>query len=176
VKDRYLKDLILSAREEETMEPFQPKFILCPIDFSEPATLALYYGKHLATCFGARLTVLYADPFSPPPYFTSGQVEDLAKTIEHFKGAALEYLTRYVSEHIGGSGEVEIVVAENQTVPAILLMAEEKKVDLDTDMQRSIAHQANAERERPRQQGTRPKRQILSVYILQPCIFGAFRT
>jgi nucleotide-binding universal stress UspA family protein len=112
------------------METFQPKLILCPTDFSEPATLALHYGKHLADCFDAGLLVLYADPFSPPPYFTAGQVEDLAKTIEHFKRAAHEYLTRYVREHIGGSGKVERVVAENQTVPAILLTAEEKKVDL----------------------------------------------
>jgi len=109
------------------METFQPKLILCPTDFSEPATLALDYGKHLATCFGARLAVLYADPFSPPPYFTSGQVEDLAKTIERFKGAAHEYLTRYVSDHIGDSNKMEMVVAENQTVPAIHQMAEEKK-------------------------------------------------
>jgi nucleotide-binding universal stress UspA family protein len=113
------------------METFQPKFILCPTDFSEPATLALYYGKYLAKCFGARLVVLYADPFSPPPYFTSGQVEDLARTIEHFKAAAHEYLARYVREHIAsGPMEVEMVVSENQTVPAILLTAEEKKADM----------------------------------------------
>ena len=112
------------------MGPFQPKFILCPTDFSEPATQALRYGKHLANCFDARLVVLYAEPFSPPPYFTSGQVEELAKTIERFKGAAHEYLTRYVSEHIEDSSKVEMVVAENQAVSAILLTAEEKKVDL----------------------------------------------
>jgi nucleotide-binding universal stress UspA family protein len=113
------------------VETFQPKLILCPTDFSEPATLALYYGKHLADCFGARLAVLYADPFSPPPYFTSGQVEDLARTIEHFKAAAHGYLARYVREHIAsGPMEVEIVVSENQTVPAILLTADEKKADM----------------------------------------------
>jgi hypothetical protein len=108
------------------METFQPRLILCPTDFSEPATWALYYGKHLADCFGGRLVVLYADPFSPPPYFTSGQVEDLARTIEHFKAAAHEYLARYIREHIaGGPMEVEMVVSENQTVPAILLTAEQ---------------------------------------------------
>ena len=112
------------------MELFQPKLILCPTDFSEPATLALYYGKHLADCFNGSLVVLYADSFSPPPYFTSGQVEDLAKEIGRFKGAAHEYLTHYVSEHIGGSSKVEMVVAENQTVPAILLAAKEKKADM----------------------------------------------
>ncbi len=116
--------------KEEVMEIFQPKFILCPTDFSEPATLALQYGKRLSDCFDARLVVLYADPFSPPPYFTSGQLEDLAKTIQRFKGAAHEYLTHYVSEHIVGSSKVETAVAENETVPAILFTAEEKKVDL----------------------------------------------
>jgi nucleotide-binding universal stress UspA family protein len=113
------------------METFQPKFILCPTDFSEPATLALYYGKHVADCFAARLAVLYADPFSPPPYFTAGQVEDLARTIENFKAGAHEYLARYVRKHIpGGPVKVEMVVAENQIVPAILLTAEEKNADL----------------------------------------------
>jgi len=112
------------------METFQPKLILCPTDFSEPATLALYYGRHLADCFDARLVVLYADSFSPPPYFTSAHMEELAKTIEYSKGAAREYLTRYVGEHIGGSSKVEMVVAENQTAPAILLTAEEKKADM----------------------------------------------
>jgi nucleotide-binding universal stress UspA family protein len=116
--------------KEEAMETFQPKFILCPTDFSEPATLALHYGKYLADCFEARLVVLYADPFSPPPYFTAGQLEDVARTIEKFKRAAHEYLTRYVKEHIGNSFRVERVVVENQTVPAILLTAEEKKVDM----------------------------------------------
>jgi len=121
----------MEANKGERMETFQPKLILCPTDFSEPASLALYYGKHLADCFGARLMVLYADPFSPPPYFTSGQVEDLARTIEHFKAAAHEYLARYVREHIAsGPMEVEMVVSENQTVPAILLTAEEKKADM----------------------------------------------
>jgi len=112
------------------MELFQPKLILCPTDFSESATLALHYGKYLSDCFDARLVVLYADPFSPPPYFTSAHLEDLAKTIEYSKGAAREYLARYVGEHIGGPSAVEMVVVENQAVPAILLTAEEKKVDM----------------------------------------------
>jgi len=112
------------------METFHPKLILCPTDYSEPATLALHYGKLFAECFNGRMVVLYADSISPPPYFTSGQIEDLAKEIGRFKGAAHKHLTRYVREQIGSSSEVEMVVAENQTVPAILLTAEEKKVDM----------------------------------------------
>jgi nucleotide-binding universal stress UspA family protein len=112
------------------MEIFRPKSILCPTDFSRPATLALYYGRHLAKCFDARLVVLYADSFSPPVYFTSAHLGDLVQTIEYSKGAAREYLARYVGEHLGGLSGVEIVIAENQTVPAILLTAEEKKADM----------------------------------------------
>jgi nucleotide-binding universal stress UspA family protein len=115
---------------EEVMETFQPKLILCPIDFSEPATLALYYARQMAECFGARMVVLYADLFSPPPYFTSGQLEELAKTIERFKGAAHEHLSRYVRDHIGHSEEVETMVVENQTAPAILLTAEGQKAGM----------------------------------------------
>ena len=112
------------------METFQPKLILCPTDFSEPSALALHYGKHLADCFDARLVALYADPFSPPPYFTSRQVEDLAKTIQDLKGAAHEYLGRFVRQHLGGSNDVDTVVVENQAVPAILLASEKNKADL----------------------------------------------
>jgi nucleotide-binding universal stress UspA family protein len=112
------------------MEPFKPKFILCPTDFSELATLALHYGKMMAVCFDARLIVLYANPFTPPPHFTSGQVDELVKAIEHSKGAAKEYLIPHVHEHIGESIEFEAMVAENQPVPAILHMADEKKADM----------------------------------------------
>ncbi len=112
------------------METFQPKFILCPTDFREPATLALYYGKHLAAHFGARLMVLYADPFSPPPYFTSGQMEDLSKEIERSKAAAREHLIRYVEEHIGDSFKAESAVIENEAVPAIMEVAEGRNADL----------------------------------------------
>jgi nucleotide-binding universal stress UspA family protein len=112
------------------MEIFQPKLILCPTDFSEPSVRALHYGKYLADCFDARLITLYADPFSPPPYFTSRQAEDLAKTIQDLKGAAHEYLGRFVRQHLGGSNDVDTVVIENQAVPAILLTAEKNRADM----------------------------------------------
>ena len=64
------------------MERFQPKLILCPTDFSELATFALHYARNIAGCFGARLAVLYADTFMPPPHFTKRQMDELVKTIE----------------------------------------------------------------------------------------------
>ena len=112
------------------MEAFEPKFILCPTDFSELATLALHYGMRFANCFGARLMVLYADPFSPPPYFTSGQVENLSNEIERSKGTAREYLIRYVKEHIENLSETEVAVVQNEPVPAIMGAAEQRNAGL----------------------------------------------
>lgn len=61
------------------MDSFQPKTILSPTDFSELATFAL------ATCWEARLLVLYADPFTPPPYFTVTQLDEVVRSLEHSK-------------------------------------------------------------------------------------------
>lgn len=48
------------------MQPFQPKLIVVPTDFSEPAAHALRYASALAERFGSHLLVIYADPFIPP--------------------------------------------------------------------------------------------------------------
>ncbi len=131
MKEWFLDELVVISGEEGIMELFQPKFILCPTDFSEPATLALQYGMKFADCFGARLMILYADPFSPPPYFTSGQVEDLSKEIERSKGTARQYLTRYVKEHVGDLAErAEALVVQNEPVPAIVNAVEQGGADL----------------------------------------------
>ncbi len=112
------------------METFQPKSILCPTDFSEPATFALGYGKQIADSFDAKLIVLYANPFTPPPHFTAGQVDELVKGIEYSKGKARDFLVSYVKEQIGENVPFDPIVAENEAVPAILQTAEEKKADL----------------------------------------------
>jgi nucleotide-binding universal stress UspA family protein len=112
------------------MERFQPKLILCPTDFSELATFALHYARDIAGCFGARLAVLYADTFMPPPHFTKRQMDELVKTIERSKQAAHQHLERYVREHLGEAVDVETVIAESLPVPAIVNTAQERNADL----------------------------------------------
>jgi hypothetical protein len=70
------------------MEKFHPQLILCPTDFSELATFALRYAKDMAACSGARLVVMYADPFLPPPQFTALQMDGLVKALERSKEVA----------------------------------------------------------------------------------------
>jgi len=45
--------------------------ILVPTDFSETADQALRYASGLARALGARLTLVYADPFVPPIDYTA---------------------------------------------------------------------------------------------------------
>jgi len=45
--------------------------ILVPTDFSETADQALRYASGLARALGAKLTIVYADPFVPPVDFTA---------------------------------------------------------------------------------------------------------
>jgi nucleotide-binding universal stress UspA family protein len=112
------------------MEAFHPKRILCPTDFSEPATLALQYGKELSRCFEADLLVLYAEPFVPPPYFTARQMGKLTKEAERSKKMALKSLKAYVQKRLGDSVKSETIVMEDQPVPSILKAAKQRGVGL----------------------------------------------
>lgn len=112
------------------MEHFHPRLILSPTDFSELATAALVYGRDVAACFGARLLVIYADPFLPPPYFTVEQVGDVTRALERSREAARAHLTRYVQEHVGETVGWEARVVEDHAVSAIVRTAERESVDL----------------------------------------------
>lgn len=112
------------------MNHFNPGLILCPTDFSDRASLALCYARDLAIAWNARLLVLYANQFLPPPHFTSGQVEELARALERSKQSARENLVSYIQETIGGQVDVTAVVVEDHPVPAIVNAAENYSADL----------------------------------------------
>lgn len=112
------------------MQTFEPKTILVPTDFSDLATHALDYASLIAQSFGSEITLLYADTFLPPPYFTMTQVDEVATTIERSKQAAREQLESYARAHAAPGVAVETVVVEELPVPAVTKIAEERDVDL----------------------------------------------
>ena len=112
------------------MEKFQPKLVLCPTDFSEMATLALKFGKMISAGFEARMLVLFADRFDPPPYFTSSQENKLIKSLEHSRKAAVVHLTRYITENLGEGIQADSLVTEDRPDQAILKTAEARHADL----------------------------------------------
>ncbi len=106
------------------------KRILVPTDFSELARRAVRHAGAIAQRAGAEVTVLYADPFLPPPHFTKEQIPDLVRGIEQSKAAAKELLNRCAGETLGPSVTWRAVVAEQEPVDAILATAERIDAEL----------------------------------------------
>jgi len=106
--------------------------ILCPVDFSDLSSAALRYASLLARCGNARLVVAYAQSFSPPPYFTEGQVGELEHQFrDAFQGAEAA-LRRFVDAELGaeaGPG-TEVKVVEAMPVDGILRVTRDIKADL----------------------------------------------
>lgn len=104
--------------------------ILCPTDFSPLATAAVRYAAGLArsTEPKATLSILYADSFEPPPYFTAAEEGEVAASLKHHKEAAERLLTEYAAEHAGPDAD-SLVVALHP-VEAIRRVALEKGADL----------------------------------------------
>lgn len=99
--------------------------ILAPTDFSELATHALHYAVELAKRAGSELVVLYADPFLPPPHFTSAQVASVASSLASQKQNARVELDKYTAEHVSKDVRHRTVIVEAHPVAAIVQAAEE---------------------------------------------------
>ncbi len=97
------------------MAASQFRHILSPVDFSQLSASGLRYAARLARCSGARLTVLYADLFLPPPYFTESSIENLKKQVESARLQAEAHLGRFVRDVLGNSAAGFIV---DEALPA----------------------------------------------------------
>lgn len=107
------------------------RHILAPVDFSPLSGLGLRWAGALARCGGARLTVLYANPFTPPPYFTSGRIERMRASHREEMREAEEELRRFTASAMGKVEPwVGIQVAQALPVDAILAAADAGGADL----------------------------------------------
>jgi nucleotide-binding universal stress UspA family protein len=107
------------------------RHILAPVDFSPLSKLGLRWAGALTHCGGARLTVFYADPFSPPAYFTSSRIEALqARRAEELREAE-EQLRQFTASALGTLEPwMDVEVAEALPVDAIVAAAEAGAADL----------------------------------------------
>jgi nucleotide-binding universal stress UspA family protein len=104
--------------------------ILVPVDFSELSALGLRYAVNLAKRLGARVTVLYADPFLPPPYFTESSLEELKKRIETSKQQAQARLQQVIEGEAGQSDGISVQVDEGLPADSIRRVASDSGADL----------------------------------------------
>lgn len=112
---------------------FNPKNILCPLDFSDLSGLALKYAAAGAGLYGARLLLLHAGSFDLPRYFLKNEADHLRQEIIKTKEMIQKDLGDYLINIMGEAAkrlDVAFEVTESDPADAILKTAERESVDL----------------------------------------------
>ncbi len=105
--------------------------ILCPVDFSDLSALALHYADALAKCSGGKLSVVYANPFLPPPFFDVTQIAELELQFRQWHASAVSSLRTFVNNTLGArAADVQASVVEAAPVDGILDGAAKSGADL----------------------------------------------
>jgi nucleotide-binding universal stress UspA family protein len=104
--------------------------ILCPVDFSEVSAAALRYAGEFARSWEAQITVVYAEPFSPPPYFTHAQIADLEQSFRESRAQAETVLRSFVAKALGEGVEAALRIVDAPPAEAIHRVATEVAADL----------------------------------------------
>ena len=112
------------------MKPFEPRLILVPTDLSDPAAHALRYASSLAGRLGARLLVIYADPFIPPTDFTVNTAGVFALSRDAMMAAAWEELRQHAERNVRASVPFDLRVIAAEPLAAIVAQVSESGADL----------------------------------------------
>src|SRR2546423_991422 len=102
------------------MEPLEPKLILVPTDFSDPAAHSLRYASSLAERFGAHLLVIYADTFIPPVDFTASAAGTFGLPQDLMVEEAERQLREHAVQNIGNGVPFDLRVVVAGPIDAIL--------------------------------------------------------
>jgi len=95
-----------------------PKTVLVGVDFGDASARALAIANVVAAGFNARLRVLHAERFEPPPYFTIEQIARLEAERHAAQAAAVAHLTQFA--HAASGYVAEAIVADEPPVDALL--------------------------------------------------------
>lgn len=93
------------------MEPLAIKNTLGAVDFSEWSGPVLRAAAEVSRLYGASLTVVYAEQFLPPPYFTEGDIKALADLHALQRRAAQQHLEEVVRQEIDYPAQPRLVEA-----------------------------------------------------------------
>ena len=107
------------------------RHILAPVDFSSLSALGLRYAGALARCAGARITVLFANPFLPPPYFTPARAAELERQFREGVREAETQLRAFTEASLGAeTARASLKIVEALPVDAINAAAQAGEADL----------------------------------------------
>jgi nucleotide-binding universal stress UspA family protein len=112
---------------------FEPKRILCPLDFSELSDLALKYAAVAAREYDATLDVLHAETFELPRYFSRSESDHLIQELATAKSGLRNHLAEHVQKVLGIHAkemDLKFEVIETHPVGAILDFTKQAAIDL----------------------------------------------
>ncbi len=112
------------------MVNFNPKRILCPVDFSEHSAAALRMAGGVARAFGAEVIVLHAQRLEAPVYFTASQTQALKTQLRRSARAARAYVVEFVAQYFPDDLPHSTMLLEDDPALAILHTLRESKVEL----------------------------------------------
>jgi nucleotide-binding universal stress UspA family protein len=101
------------------MSTFAPKSILAPIDLGPVSRKSLEWAGLLARTFGASVEVFHADWVEAPPYFTSGQVAELAAQQASHRHALEQMISDVARPALGAETSWTIQVGEGPAIREI---------------------------------------------------------
>jgi len=99
---------------------FQPKRILCPVDFSPHSAAALRVAGRLAKAFAAEVLVLHAYRLEVPVYFTAAQIQALKAQLRRSAKAGRTFLRDFAAEHLPENIQRSVLLVDGDAVSAIL--------------------------------------------------------
>ncbi len=112
---------------------FEPKRILCPLDFSELSDLALKYAALAAREYKATLHVLHAETFELPRYFSRKESDHLIQELVTVKTSLRNHLAEHAQKVLGIHAkeiDLKFEVIETHPVGAILDFTKQAGIDL----------------------------------------------
>lgn len=98
------------------MWTFPPRRLLAAVDFGDASSGAVRLAGELTRAFGGVLTVLHAESFEAPPYFTRDQVQAIEKQRRAARRQAADYLER----HAAGLARIPVRALISDTAPAAI--------------------------------------------------------
>lgn len=112
------------------MKPLEPRLILVPTDLSDAAAHALRYASSLAERLGARLLVIYADPFIPPTDFTANSAGVFELSRDAMMVRAVKDLQQHAARNIGANVPFDVRVIVGEPLASIVAQVSESGADL----------------------------------------------
>lgn len=112
---------------------FEPRRILCPMDFGELSDLALKYAAVATREYGATLHVLHAETFELPRYFSRSENDQLIQELATAKSSLRNHLAEHVQKILGIHADgldLKFEALETHPVGAILDFTKQASIDL----------------------------------------------